>query len=66
MHDNYKNEMLKRDYEKYLKNAEGLSESTIRIIRRALAKYDEFIKQEDDYGKFDINIAVGFKEWLKE
>jgi site-specific recombinase XerD len=64
MQENYKNELLKRDYEKYLKNAEGLSESTVRIVRRTLVKYDEFSKQAD-YGKFDIDKAVRFKEWLK-
>jgi site-specific recombinase XerD len=64
MQENYKNELLKRAYENYLKNAEGLAESTNRIVRRTLTKYDNFSGQAD-YGKFDIDSAVKFKEWLK-
>lgn len=62
---NYKNEIIKRKYEKYLKEAEGLADSSIRIARRALAKMDEF-HEKNDYHHFGVDQAIKFKEWLRK
>ena len=61
---NYQNEIIKRKYEKYLREANGLAESSIKIARRALAKLDEFFENQD-YGNFGIEYAVDFKKKLK-
>ena len=52
---NYQNEVIKRKYEKYLKEANGLAESSIRIALSALSELDEFCKGKD-YGCF---ISIG-------
>ena len=61
---NYSNEVIKRKYEKYLKEASGLSESSIKIARRSLKKIDEFLDNKD-YANFGIEEAMEFKKWLK-
>lgn len=62
---NYKNEIIKRKYEKYLKEADGLAESSIKIAISAISELDEFCKGKD-YSFFDIEQVVSFKEKLKE
>ena len=62
---NYQNEVIKRKYEKYLKEANGLVESSIRIALSALSELDEFCKGKD-YGCFiSTEQAIAFKEWLR-
>ena len=62
---NYNNEMLKRNYEKYLKEAKGFSKATIDFNLNTLSKYDTYSKNED-YVKFNTHRATGFKDYLKK
>ncbi|MDR3306617.1 MAG: hypothetical protein LBS61_02980 [Endomicrobium sp.] len=64
MKSNYNNEMLKRSYAKYLKEAGRLLESTIRFNLTTLSKYDGFSRNED-YAKFNKDKAVEFKKYIK-
>lgn len=65
MINNYKNEVIKRRYAKYLEEANGLAKSSIRTALSALSELDEFFKGKD-YGCFSTEYAMSFKEWLKE
>ncbi|MCB2230282.1 tyrosine-type recombinase/integrase [bacterium] len=60
-----KNERVKRQYFKRLREADGLSEMTISCKERSIALYDEFCGNQD-YVKFNQKLAVQFKSWLKE
>ncbi len=63
---NLKNEQTKRKYFKYLKGAEGFSESTIDCINKAILNYEEFNKYEKFNKKFNPDRMIEFKEWLKK
>jgi len=64
MKTNVENEVLKRKYLRYLREACGSAESTIVAHERNLATYEEFSKYES-FGRFSIKKACAFKEWLK-
>jgi site-specific recombinase XerD len=58
-----KNEKIKRKYLKRLREAEGLTESTILCVEKAICLYEDFTRHED-YALFNLNKAVGLKNWL--
>lgn len=60
-----KNEQTKRKYFKYLKEAEGFSESTIDSMNKAILIYEEFTKHEEFSKKFNPDRMIEFKGWLK-
>ena len=62
---NVGNVKIKRRYLDRLKQAKGLSESSIVSIERALNKYDEFA-DDLDYRAFTSSRAVAFRKWLTE
>ncbi len=62
---NVANEKIKRKYLRYLKEAEGLSDSTINAMERSLLVYEEYSKQED-FGRFSQTRAIGFKKWIQD
>lgn len=65
MESNYQNETMKRKYGQYLEKAKGFSPATLKIVRRTLAKYDEF-SQNSDYKKFNIDQAIAYKKYLDD
>jgi len=65
MKPNYENEVLKRKYAEYLKEARGLSSVTVNFSLATLSKYDKFSKNEY-YSKFNVDKAIAFKEYLKK
>ena len=44
---NPKNERLKRDYLRFLKDARGKSEATLDATRKALARFEEYTRARD-------------------
>jgi len=63
---NIKNELVKRKYFRFLKEAEGFSASTIDIFNKAILRYEEFTKYEDFTRKFNHDRMIGYKDWLKK
>jgi integrase len=59
-----KNERIKRKYIQWLREAEGLADSTILGYERAIALYDQFSANQD-YASFSQNRATAFKNWLR-
>ena len=59
-----KNEMVKRKFFRYLKDAEGFSEESIYAFEKAILNWEDFTKK-DDFANFTKNKVIGFKEWLK-
>ena len=64
MQVNLKNERIKRRYLKWLREAKGYSEMTIRSIEQAIWQYEDFT-QNANYMTFNQSKAVGFKKWLE-
>lgn len=60
---NIKNERVKRKFFTWLKEAEGLCDSTINGIDKAILLYEDFTKQADLTG-FNPSKAVAFKKSL--
>lgn len=60
---NIKNERVKRKFFTWLKEAEGLCDSTINGIDKAILLYEDFTKQADFTG-FKPAKATAFKKWL--
>lgn len=58
-----KNEKIKRKYLRRLREAEGLAESTVLCVEKAMCLYEDFARHED-YAQFNQNKAVGLKKWL--
>jgi site-specific recombinase XerD len=63
---NIKNEQIKRKYFKYLRDAEGFSESTVDSFNKAILVFEEFTKYEDFRKKFNPDKMSDFKEWIKK
>lgn len=63
MSENLKNELMKRKYFSYLKDARGQAEASIRMAEGAILRYEEFAHKED-FGRFNIEKAKAFKKWL--
>jgi integrase len=62
---NPQNEKIKRKYFDWLKEAEGLSVSSIYKVERSIALWDDFTDAAD-YRSFNIDITKDFKKWLFE
>ena len=60
-----KNEKVKSQYFKHLREAEGYSEKTLEVVEKSIWKYEEFSK-EDDYALFTDKVAGQFKKWLSK
>ncbi len=63
MKHNPKNERIKRDYFKFLKEAKGQDDSTIDGVAMALTKFDEYNKRKC-FSAFHFEQAVAFKKHL--
>lgn len=62
---NPQNERIKRDYLRFLKDARGKSEATLDVIRKALARFEDYTGARD-FKTFRREQAVGFKDALAE
>jgi len=62
---NLKNEQIKRKYFDWLKEADGLSASSIEKVERSIALWDDFTHAAD-YKTFNPETVKGFKKWLFE
>jgi integrase len=60
---NPKNERIKRDYLRYLKEAKRRSTSTVDSARKAIARYEEFTAYRD-FAPFNKENAIAFKTYL--
>lgn len=60
---NPKNERIKRDYFRYQTDAEGKAESTMKGIRKAILRFEEYTKYRD-FATFNKEQAMGFKKNL--
>ncbi len=65
MKNNIKNERAKRRFLRWLKEAKGYAESSIRDIEKAIWLYEDFIKHED-FALFNSKKAISFKKWLED
>ncbi len=60
---NPKNERVKRQYFKFLKEAKGQNDSTIDGVAMALTKFEKY-NQRKDFSAFHFEQAVAFKKYL--
>ncbi len=60
---NPKNERVKRDYDLYLRHADGKAEQSILKIEKTILRYEEFTGFAD-FGQFNQQVALRFKEHL--
>ena len=60
---NIKNERVKRRFFTWLKEAEGLCDSTIDGIEKSILLWEDFTKQAD-FTSFKPDKAIAFKKWL--
>lgn len=60
---NPKNERIKKDYFRWLKDADRKADSTIDAIRKAIARFEEYTSYKD-LGTFNKEQAMGFKKHL--
>jgi integrase/recombinase XerD len=60
---NPKNERIKKDYIRFLKEADRKAESTIDAVRKAISRYEAYIGLKD-FATFNREQAVGFKKHL--
>src|SRR5258706_3975867 len=58
-----KSERTKRNFFRYLKNADGCCESTVCNIENAILLWEEFTRHED-FSLFNADKAIEFKKWL--
>jgi len=63
---NIKNEHIKRKYFKFLKEAEGFSDSTIDIFNKAILRYEDFTICDEFTKKFNPDRMIAYKEWLRK
>ena len=60
---NPKNERLKKEYFRYLKEADRKAQSTIDAVRKAILRYEVYTGLKD-FATFNKEQAVGFKKHL--
>ncbi|TAL40178.1 MAG: site-specific integrase [Alphaproteobacteria bacterium] len=60
---NTKNERIKREYFRYLKDATGRATATIDGIRKAISRFEEYNRLKD-FGTFNREQAIAFKDHL--
>ena len=65
MEINLKNERIKRNFFRRVKEADGMAKATINNIEKAIFLYEDFTKQAD-FGKFSAEKAIDFKKWLQK
>lgn len=65
MKTNVKNESIKRKFFRRQREAEGLAESTIDCINKAIVVFEAFT-QNADYTKLNPDKAIAFKKWLEK
>lgn len=62
---NPKNERIKREYFRYLQEADGKNKATVEGIRKSILRFEEF-NQLKDFATFHRDQAVAFKKRLSE
>ena len=62
---NSKNELIKREFFRWLKEANGCCDSTINSIEKGILIYESFTKHAD-FKNYNPNKAIAFKEWLRK
>jgi integrase len=62
---NIKNERIKRQFFKWLKEANGCCNSTVNSMEKAILIYEDFTERAD-IATFNSRKAIEFKEWLKK
>jgi integrase len=62
---NPRNERIKRDFLRHLKNALGKSEATLDATRKALTRFEDYTGHRD-FKTFRRDQAIGFKDRLAE
>ncbi len=61
----YKNEVIKRKYFNYLREAEGFSEKSVDAFDGAILLWQDYTNNSD-FGSFSKKKVMGFKMYLKE
>ena len=61
---NISNELIKRDFFKWLKEAKGNCDSSVNNIEKAILKYESFTNYAL-FSTYDREVAIEFKKWLK-
>lgn len=62
---NIRNEVIKKRYFRFLKEAEGYSNLTIDKIEKSILLYESFTNHRD-FNDFNSDNAIAYKNWLKE
>lgn len=62
---NAENELIKREYLRFLRHADRKAESTIRISEKAIQRFEEFTKYAS-FKLFDQRVAIAYKMHLAE
>ncbi len=62
---NVKNELIKRKFLKWLKEADGRCDSTVDNVEKVIWLYEDFTKQAD-FRVFNPDRVIQFKQWLKK
>ncbi|MCX7661600.1 MAG: site-specific integrase, partial [Candidatus Omnitrophica bacterium] len=62
---NIKNELIKRRFFKWLKEADGCCDATVNNVEKAILLYEDFTKGAD-FSTFNSTRAIEFKKWLKK
>ena len=62
-HFNPKNERVKKDYVRFLKEADRKAESTIDAVRKAISRFETYTALKD-FATFNKEQAIGFKKHL--
>lgn len=65
MKANLKNETVKRNFFKWLKEANGCCAATVNSVENAILIYEDFTNLAD-FGTFNSEKAVEFKKWLQK
>lgn len=60
---NTQNEIVKREYFKFLKHADGKSEPTIRMVEKSILRFEAFTRFAD-FKTFNQQQAIAYKEML--
>jgi site-specific recombinase XerD len=62
---NLKNEVVKRQFFKWLKEANGCCNATVNSIEKAILIYEDFTRLAD-FTTFNSEKAIEFKKWLQK
>ena len=64
MNTTYKNERLKKEFYRWLKNSKQFSGETIKCYEKAVWLWEDFTNKKD-FGGFNEATAMAFRDWLK-